>query len=105
MWLVHDHHIARALGAYSQTPAAGPSSPAPELRPRVPAPTPPLMVETKAASRWRDIVGWLSILAGAAVRRLRWRCRWMMPALTVSVMLALWLRGLRTVYMPVPRGV
>ena len=25
------------------------------------------MVETKAASRWRDIVGWLGILAGAAV--------------------------------------
>jgi len=25
------------------------------------------VVETKAASRWRDIVGWLGIMAGAAV--------------------------------------
>jgi hypothetical protein len=65
---------------------------------RVPPPQPRSLVVARRSICWRDIVDWLGILAGAGV---------LVASLAVplndaayAVTLALWLRGLRTVYMP-----
>jgi hypothetical protein len=64
---------------------------------RVTPPQPRPLVMKRRGTRWRDIVDWLGILAGAGV---------LVASLAVplddaayAVTLALWLRGLRTVHM------
>ena len=64
---VRAEHIVRALGLYTDKHGPGPLIPVPPRLPRAPAPAPPLVVETKATNRWRDLCGWLGILAGVAV--------------------------------------
>ena len=64
---VRAEHIASALGVYEQALASAAPRPVLLLPPRAPSPAPLLAVETKPASRWRDLWGWLGIAAGAAV--------------------------------------
>jgi hypothetical protein len=92
---VRAEHIARALGVYPEAPAPAPPRPARMRLTRTSAPAPLPMVEPKATSRWRDVRGWLVILAGAAVFVAALTVPLGDPALVVA--LAMGLRGGRLV--------
>jgi hypothetical protein len=92
----HAEHVAAALGAGAEVarleqlvalPAPAPVCPLPPPVSAVAAPGPQLTVAGTGISRRRDVLGWLGILAGAAVfvalwprrsmpRRWWWRWRW-----------------------------
>jgi hypothetical protein len=90
---VRAEHVARALGVYAETPT--PQPPARMRLTRTSAPAPLPVIETKATSRRRDLWGWLSILAGAAVFVAALTVPLGDPALVVA--LAMGLRGGRLV--------
>lgn len=82
---VSAEHIVRALGAVPLAPAPRPCG-----NPHVP------VADTATTSRWREIYGWLGIVAGAAVLVAALAVPLDDPALVVALMLAV--RGGQTIF-------